>query len=118
MNSNGLVKEWIDKWESGDYLNLPLAKEFTHTSPYGVIEGREAYLDLVRQNEDKFLPVRFEIHESLYGDGVAAVRCTVHQAEGFSLDASEWYYFKNGLILNVISYYHMGDIREDKRLDI
>ena len=116
MNSESLIKEWFDKWEKGDYLNLPIAEHFKHTSPFGTIEGKTAYLDLVKANEDKFLGQTFELHDELYEHGHACVRYTARQGKGFSLEVSEWYYIKNGLIENIIAYYHIGEIRDDRKL--
>ena len=117
MNTEKLVKEWFEKWKSGDYLNLPLTENFKHTSPFGTINGKKAYLDLVRQNEEKFLGLTFEIHEGIYGTDNACVRYTARQGDNFSLDASEWYHIKDGLIEEIFSYYHIGDIREDRKLE-
>ena len=54
MELREIVKSWFYKWEEGDYLTLPLAEEFEHTSPYGVIKGKQTYLNLVKENEEKF----------------------------------------------------------------
>ena len=46
MNSTErFIKDWFSKWESGDFSNLPLNHNFEHHSPYGIIKGKEAYLD-------------------------------------------------------------------------
>ncbi|MEM7298733.1 MAG: nuclear transport factor 2 family protein, partial [Bacteroidota bacterium] len=87
-----LVKEWFAKWNSGDYLNLPISENFKHTSPFGTIEGRKAYLDLVKENEDKFLGYVFEMHDALYEKNRACVRYTGSQGDEFKLDVSEWFY--------------------------
>jgi hypothetical protein len=33
MDSKELVNQWFVKWEKGDFLNLPISQNFTHTSP-------------------------------------------------------------------------------------
>jgi len=48
MNTEALVKDWFAKWQHGDYLHLPLTEDFKHTSPFGITEGKQVYLDLVR----------------------------------------------------------------------
>jgi hypothetical protein len=54
-----LIHEWFDKWEQGDFLNIPVSDDFTHTSPFGEITGKDAYLKLVEKNQDKFLGYHF-----------------------------------------------------------
>jgi len=115
MNSEQLVKDWFNKWEKGDFLNLPITDEFKHTSPFGIINGKKEYLKLVEQNKDKFLGYQFQIHDSLYDENNACVRYTGIQGD-FSLDVSEWYYIKKGLIDKIVAYYHIGEIREDRKL--
>ncbi|GAA3578084.1 nuclear transport factor 2 family protein [Snuella lapsa] len=116
MKSKQLVEEWFDKWRSGDFIMLPVSENFKHTSPFGVIEGKTAYLDLVKENKDKFLGYTFEIHDGIYGVNKACVRYTARQGHEFSLDVSEWYYINNDLIEAIVSYYHIGDIREERKL--
>ena len=40
MHLKQLVKEWFDKWEEGDFLNLPISENFNHESPYSTIKGK------------------------------------------------------------------------------
>lgn len=112
MEAKQLVHDWFKKWESGDFEHLPLTDDFTHTSPYGVIKGKEEYVKLVAANKDKFLGHRFELHDELYGEDAACVRYTAVQGD-FRLEASEWYYFKEGLITAIVSYYNI----EEKRVE-
>ena len=110
-----LVNDWFDKWSNGDYLNLPISESFKHTSPFGTIEGKKTYLDLVEKNKDKFLGYSFKIHDAIYENEKACVRYTARQGD-FLLDVSEWYYVKDKLIEEIIAYYHIGDIHEDRKL--
>ena len=107
MKTEALVEQWFNKWEAGDFLDLPITENFKHTSPFGTIDGKKAYLDLVQENKDKFLGYRFEIHDALYGKDNACVRYTGVQGD-FTLDVSEWYYARDGLIEEIIAYYHIG----------
>lgn len=115
MESRELVRGWFEKWEKGDFQHLPITENFRHTSPFGTIDGKNRYIDLVKANKDKFLGYRFEIHDEIYDDDRACVRYTAIQGD-FRLDVSEWYYCKNGLIDTIIAHYHIGDIREDRKL--
>ncbi|WP_420602352.1 nuclear transport factor 2 family protein [Flagellimonas sp.] len=116
MELKKLVEIWFDKWENGDFNNLPISDNFKHTSPFGTIEGKKAYLDLVTENKDKFLGYVFELHGGIYENNKACVRYTAKQGENFSLDVSEWYYVEGNQIQEIIAYYHIGDIREERKL--
>ncbi len=115
MKIKDLIHKWFDKWEQGDFLSLPVSDDFTHTSPFGEITGKDAYLKLVEKNQDKFLGYHFIIHDEIYGEHHACVRYTAIQSE-CKLDVSEWYYIKDHLIDKIISYYHIGEIREERKL--
>lgn len=116
MKSKELVGTWFEKWESGDFVNLPLSDNFKHTSPFGSIEGKEQYIELVRANKDKFLGYKFEILDAVYETNKAGIRYKARQGD-FSLDVSEWHYMENGLIIEIIAYYHIGEIREERQLN-
>ena len=116
MNSKTLVKKWFDKWEEGDFHNLPITDNFRHTSPYGTIDGKKAYISLVEANKDKFLGHHFELHDGIYEEKKACVRYTAVQ-EDFTLDVSEWYFFKDNQIEEIIAYYNIeGEISKERRL--
>lgn len=116
MNIKDLVATWFDKWEKGDFLNLPVSQNFTHSSPYGTIDGKESYVNLVDANKDKFLGHHFEIHNEIYSGNQACVRYTATQGD-FRLEVSEWYFVKNGLIEEIRSYYNIeGEISEERKL--
>jgi hypothetical protein len=57
-----------------------------------------------------------KIKDSIYLADKACVRYTAKQGKEFSMDLSEWYYVKNGLISKIIAYYHIGDIREERKI--
>ena len=116
MELKNLVKYWFEKWETGDFHNLPVTENFKHTSPYGTINGKSEYVSLVAANKDKFLGHRFDIHDEIYCDGKACVRYTAVQGN-FTLKVSEWYFPKDGLIEEIISYYNIeGEISEERKL--
>ncbi len=45
----------------------------------------------------------------------ACVRYTAIQGD-FILDVSEWHFVKNDLIEAIVAYYHIGEIRDDRKL--
>ncbi len=117
VTSEKLVKTWFKKWAEGDFLNLPISENFEHTSPFGTIDGKNAYLDLVNENQDKFLGYIFEIQDGIYKKDKACVRYTAKQGDDFSLDVSEWYYIKDDFIEKIIAYYHIGEVRKERQLE-
>ena len=116
METEDLVRQWFEKWEKGDYQELPISENFQHTSPFGTITGRQSYLELVKKNEDKFLGQTFEIHDGIYSPDKASVRYTAKQGNDFRLEVSEWYFVRDGLIRKIIAYYHIGEIRNERKL--
>jgi len=116
MNSKILVKKWFDKWEEGDFLNLPISETFKHRSPYGTIDGKQEYISLVETNKDKFLGHHFEIHDWLYEEHKACIRSTAFK-EDFTLNVSEWHYIRENQITEIVAYYNReGDISAEKQL--
>lgn len=117
MTSKDIVKLWFNKWEESDFKNLPISDNFKHLSPFGTIESKKAYIEMVQSNKDKFLGYVFEIHDAFYDSNKACVRYTAKQGENFSLDVSEWYYIKNNLIEKIIAHYHIGEIRANRKIE-
>lgn len=115
-NIKQIVHQWFSIWESGNYRELPISANFCHISPFGTIDGKENYMDLIQANEDKFIGYKFELLDELYDMEKACVRYRCTQGD-FELEVSEWYEIKGNLISNVIAYYHIGDIRKDRELN-
>ena len=114
--TQALVTEWFNIWDRGDFENLPLTEDFTHSSPYGTISGKANYLALVEPNKDKFLGNRIELQDEMYGDRRAAVRYMIHNP-AFSMEVSEWLYTRDGLISRVHAYYNIeNEISESRKL--
>lgn len=117
MKSKNVVEKWFDCWESGKLDELPITEGFSHTSPFGTIEPRSKYMEIVTANTDKFLDHKFVIHDAFYAPNKAVVRYTAYQA-GQALNVSEWYYFDGELIDRIIADYNIGDIDENRRIDL
>ena len=115
MNEKELVKTWFNCWKNDNYINLPITNEFIHTSPFGTIKGKKEYLNLINNNKDKFLGYTFKIVDEIYSKNSACIRYIAIQGD-FNLEVSEWYYFKDKLINKIVAYYHIGEIRSDRKL--
>lgn len=116
MKTKELVKSWFDTWERGDFHNLPVSEDFVHISPYGTIEGKSNYLELVEANEKQFLGHRFKILDGLYENNRACVRYLAIKQD-FEMEVSEWYYLGEKSINKIVAYYNIeGEINEDRKL--
>ncbi len=116
MQSKKLTEEWFRCWEKGDYLSIPVSDDFSHTSPYGTIEGKSEYLKIVEANKEKFLGNTIEVRDSIYSANKACVRYRLRNPD-FSMEVSEWIYISSGLISRIVSYYHIGgEISEERKL--
>ena len=114
MEAKDLVALWFEKWENGDFMNLPISDNFVHTSPYGTINGKQQYVSLVEANREKFLGHQFQLHNILTSEDLVCVRYTAHQ-EQFTLEVSEWHFIGNGLINRVIAYYNIEGAKNPDR---
>lgn len=61
--SQDIVESWFGAFRARDISKLEagLAEDFVHTSPFGEIRGRQAYVDMVRANADAFFSPQIEI---------------------------------------------------------
>ena len=116
MTSKRLVENWFEAWNTGNFYSIPVADNFKHTSPFGTIISKKSYLELVESNKDKFLGYEFEIIDTVYEAHKACVRYTAKQGSDFKLDVSEWYYIEDNLIAEIVAYYHIGEIRQERQL--
>ncbi len=96
---------------------LPIAENYKHTSPFGIMDGKQTCINLVQKNKEKFLGYSFDIHDEMYEKDRACVRYTARQGENFKLDVSEWYYREDDLIKEIVAYYHIGEIGEERKIE-
>lgn len=102
--SRNLVDGWFEAFREKDISKLELAEDFVHTSPYGEISGREAYLRLVRDNSEAFFSPTIEILDVFECGDKFAVR---YRVDG--MPACDCIYVRGGQISRIYSYYHIGD---------
>ena len=110
--SKHIIEQWFSAWETGNFKEIPVTEDFTHTSPYGTIKGKQAYLELVANHTDKFLGHEFSIHDILCESQQACARYTAKK-ENFQLEVSEWYFFNNNLIETIIAYYNIPNSNQE-----
>ncbi len=102
--SRTVVDAWFDAFRKKDLALLQLAEDFVHTSPYGEIQGRDVYLDLVRENTEAFFSPKLDIQDVLECGDKFAVRYLVD-----GNPACDCIYVRKGQISKIYSYYHLGE---------
>jgi len=101
--SRNVVDAWFGAFRDKDISKLELAEDFVHTSPFGEIKGRQAYLDMVRENPEAFFSPTIEILDVFEDGDKAAVRYLVDKNP-----ACDCIYVRDGQISKIYSYYHVG----------
>lgn len=99
-----MSRQWILVWNDGDPADLPLADDFQHTSPYGVLEGREHYLATVVPMARKNV-AKLTIEDVIVSGDRSAVRYHVTHPSGGTMQACDWLTFVDGKLAQVRSYY-------------
>jgi ketosteroid isomerase-like protein len=102
--SRNVVNAWFDAFREKDISKLKLAEDFVHSSPFGEIKGRKAYLDMVRENEESFFSPKLEILDMFEDGDKFAVRYLVNGNPAF-----DCIYVGDGQISKIYSYYHVGE---------
>lgn len=105
------VAQWFDCWNSGNIDDLPLTEDFRHTSPFGVIETRRRYLEIVGKNTEAFLGNKLTlIRQMVAGDNVCVqFRQTRADDPDFEMVVCEWYVLEGERIREIESFYNIGD---------
>lgn len=99
-----LTRQWILVWNDGDPESLPLAEDFTHTSPYGRIEGRERYLAWVLPMAQENV-AELTIEDVMVSGNESVVRYQNRLASGATMRACDWLTFYDGELTEVRAYY-------------
>ncbi len=102
--SREIADSWFDAFRSKDINKLNLAEGFIHTSPFGEVKGREAYLDLVRQNPKAFFGSTITVLDVIEDGDKFAYRYLVNDNP-----ACDCIYVRDGQISEIFSYYHYGE---------
>lgn len=111
-DSAALARGWIEAWQRMDieWLRATLTDDFVHTSPFGRLEGREHYLEVVVPAASESV-LELRINEVM-GDGDrAAIWFENRTAEGV-VDSCDWVFVENGRIREIRSFYDTVALRE------
>jgi ketosteroid isomerase-like protein len=104
--STQLAEAWFAAFRGKDIAELErlLTEDFAHTSPFGEIKPRQAYLDLVRANPQAFFSPVIELQDIFDCGDKVAVRYLVNDSP-----ACDCIYARDGQIAEIFSYYHYGE---------
>ena len=104
------VRKWFECWEAGDVDALPITEDFSHTSPFGTIEPKDRYLEIVRKNTKDFLGNRLTVLRQIReGDNVCVQFEQKNENTGLEMTVCEWYSIQGDLIKEIQSFYNVGD---------
>lgn len=97
---------WLDAFRKKDIsiLEENLAEDFVHTSPFGEIKGKKAYLEQVRKQPEAFFDNDLKLIDALGSDDKFAVR---YEVDG--TPACDCIYISDGKISRVHAYLHVGE---------
>ncbi len=105
-----VVQKWFDCWNSGQVDDLPIADDFKHTSPFGTIESKQTYLDIVSKNKDDFLGNELTVLKHIkQGRQVCVQFHQNNELTGLSMEVCEWYELEGELIKSIRSFYNVGN---------
>jgi hypothetical protein len=103
--STKLAEAWFEAFRQKDInkLESTLTEDFSHSSPFGDIKPRQAYIDLVKANPEAFFSPVIEIQDMFDCGDKIAVRYLVNNNP-----ACDCIYIRDGQISKIFSYYHYG----------
>ena len=104
MSDRMIADGWLNAFINKDVSRLVLADDFVHASPFGKVHGREAYLGMVRANEEAFFSQPIEIQDVFDCGDKFVYRYMVGDME-----ACDCIYITNDEITEIFSYYHFGE---------
>ena len=109
-DSQQLARTWIECWAEGRPEDIPLAEGFVHVSPFGRLEGRSHYLEVVKPMAEQSV-TSLRILRTLGQPGEAVVLYDMDTA-GRTIPACDWVFVRDGKIVEIRSFYDASKLRE------
>ncbi len=110
LNLHPVVKKWFDCWETGNTQELPIAEDFSHTSPFGTIKSKKRYMEIVDNNKKDFLGNTLRVTKQIReGDTVCVQFEQKNGNTGLEMTVCEWYEIEGNLIREIRSFYNIGN---------
>ena len=104
-----LARVWIERWNEGTPDLIPLAENFTHTSPFGRVEGRQTYLDWVKPLAKQNV-TELRILRTLSSSNEAVIHFEMQTPKG-SIQGCDWVVVEDGQITEIHSFYDATGLR-------
>lgn len=101
--AESLARRWIEVWGRDDPRTLPLAETFVHVSPFGRLEGRSRYLEVVMPMAQQNV-ASLRITSVISEGNQACIAFTMDTPRG-PIPCCDWVTVADGEILSVHSYY-------------
>lgn len=106
-----LARIWIDSWNQGTPEKIPLSEDFTHTSPFGVVSGRKAYLEWVTPMAQTDV-IELRILRVLSDGDQATIHFEMRTPVG-PIEACDWLRVEGSVIKEVHSFYDATELRKN-----
>lgn len=103
-----LARIWIECWNEGTPDLIPLAEDFSHTSPFGRVDGREDYLEWVKPLAAENV-TELTIHRVIESEDQAAIHFEMETPAG-PIQVCDWVVAENGEIREIHSFYDASDL--------
>lgn len=105
-----VVKKWLSCWETGELEALPIVDNFCHTSPFGTIESKQRYMDIVAKNKADFLGNTLTVINQIQQQDQVCVQFEQKNANtGLEMVVCEWYELEGDKIKAIRSFYNVGN---------
>ena len=105
-----VIKQWLSCWETGILDDLPILDDFRHTSPFGTIETKKRYLEIVEKNKSDFLGNTLTVIDQILEGNKVCVQFEQRNANtGLRMVVCEWYTLEGDCIKDIRSFYNIGD---------
>lgn len=98
-----LAREWIEHWNAGSPDEIPLAETFYHTSPFGRVGPRDAYMEWVKPMAEKNV-ADLRIKRIIEDDNQATIHFDMHTPAGV-IPVVDWVVVDGGEITEIHSFY-------------
>ena len=108
-SADTLAKVWIERWSEGAPDLIPLAENFTHTSPFGHVEGRQTYLDWVKPMAARNV-TELRIRRTLSSSNEATIHFEMQTPKG-PIQVCDWIVVEDGQTTEIHSFYDATTLR-------
>jgi ketosteroid isomerase-like protein len=107
-----LARGWIEAWTRMDmeWLHERLVPDFVHTSPFGRLEGRDAYLEAVEPMARKSV-LELKVKEVIAAEDQAAVWFQ-NRTPNEVVETCDWIRVEGDRIKAIQSFYDSAPVRE------